>query len=331
MSLLIRKSWIVFIYAIALSIESIVIEYLTSSFIQISAIILSSISITSSGIMLLLVAAFIFKKKKEILILFSESWKNVILVSLSLSVGIFTWYDSINRIGASKEVLISGSLEIVIIVILARVFLNERLSRFHIIGIGLALAGFFMAVTSDANISVVDIIEITKGTSLLSFISFGDVEAIISAFGFAIGVLILSKLVLKHSSIEVAGASMFTSGLMLVGFMILGVLSYESNHIILSSNEVSLLRQPIIIAIIILFSLLPFIGSLSYSTGLSMIGASLTATIGSSSILLTVVIQIVLKEFGISSHLPENIFLAILGGVTGFLGIYIIHMSDYPT
>lgn len=331
MSLLIRKSWIVFIYAIALSIESIVIEYLTSSFIQISAIILSSISITSSGIMLLLVAAFIFKKKKEILILFSESWKNVILVSLSLSVGIFTWYDSINRIGASKEVLISGSLEIVIIVILARVFLNERLSRFHIIGIGLALAGFFMAVTSDANISVVDIIEITKGTSLLSFISFGDVEAIISAFGFAIGVLILSKLVLKHSSIEVAGASMFTSGLMLFGFMILGVLSYESNHIILSSNEVSLLRQPIIIAIIILFSLLPFIGSLSYSTGLSMIGASLTATIGSSSILLTVVIQIVLKEFGISSHLPGNIFLAILGGVTGFLGIYTIHMSDYPT
>jgi drug/metabolite transporter (DMT)-like permease len=304
---------------------------LTSSFIQVSAIILSSISITSSGIMLLLVAAFIFKKKKEILILFSESRKNLILVSLSLSLGIFTWYDSINRIGASKEVLISGPLEIVIIVILARVFLNERLSRFHIIGIGLALAGFFMAVTSDANISVIDIIEITKRTSLLSFISFGDVEAIISAFGFAIGVLFLSKLVLKHSSIEVAGASMFTSGLVLVGFMILGVLSYESNHIVLSSNQVSLLRQPLIIAIIILFSLIPFIGSLSYSTGLSMIGASLTATIGSSSILLTVVIQIVLKEFGISSHLPENIFLAILGGVTGFFGIYIIHMSDYPT
>lgn len=178
-----------------------------------------------------------------------------------------------------------------------------------------------MAVTSDANISVVDIIEITKRTSLLSFISFGDVEAIISAFGFAIGVLFLSKLVLKHSSIEVAGASMFTSGLMLVGFMILGVLSYESNHIVLSSNEVSLLRQPLIIAIIILFSLIPFIGSLSYSSGLSMIGASLTATIGSSSILLTVVIQILLKEFGISSHLSGNIFLAILGGVTGFLGI----------
>jgi drug/metabolite transporter (DMT)-like permease len=332
LSLLIRKSWIVFIYAIALSAESIIIEYLTSSFIQISPTMLSAISITSAGIMLLMVAAFISKKKKEILLLFNKSWKNLILASLSLSLGIFTWYDSIKRIGASKEVLIAGPLEIVIIVMLARVFLNERLNRFHIIGISMALTGFFMAVASDANIGVGDnIVGTIKTTSLLSIISFGDIEAILSAFGFAIGVLFLSKLVLKHSSIEVAGASMFTSGLMLFGFMILGVLSYESNHIILSSNEVSLLRQPIIIAIIILFSLLPFIGSLSYSTGLSMIGASLTATIGSSSILLTVVIQIVLKEFGISSHLPENIFLAILGGVTGFLGIYIIHMYDYPT
>lgn len=296
---------------------------------------LSAISITSAGIMLLLVAAFIFKKK-EIPILFTKSWKNLILASLSLSFGIFTWYDSINRIGASKEVLIAGQLEIVIIVLLARVFLNERLNRFHISGISMALIGFFMIVASDANIDVAGNIDTVRTTSassssLLSIISFGDVEAILSAFGFAIGVLFLSKLVLKHSSIEVAGGSMFTSGLILVGFMILGLLLYQSNRIALPSNEVSLLRQPLIIIIIILFlfSLLPFIGSLSYSTGLSNIGASLTATVGSSSILITVIIQMVLKEFGITTHLPENIFLAILGGVIGFLGIYIIHIPDY--
>jgi hypothetical protein len=196
----------------------------------------------------------------------------------------------------------------------------------------MALTGFFMAVASDANIGVGDnIIETIKTISLLSIISFGEIEAILSAFGFAIGVLFLSKLVLKHSSIEVAAASMFTSGLILFGFMIIGSLSYESNHIALQSNEVRLLRQPIInpIIILFLFSLLPFIGSLSYSTGLSMIGASLTATIGSSSILITIMIQMVLKEFNIASHLPENIFLAILGGVSGFFGICIIHMSDY--
>jgi drug/metabolite transporter (DMT)-like permease len=196
----------------------------------------------------------------------------------------------------------------------------------------MALTGFFMAVASDANIGVGDnIVETIKTTSLLSIISFGDIEAILSAFGFAIGVLFLSKLVLKHSSIEVAAASMFTSGLILVGFMIIGLLSYESNHIALPSNEVRFLRQPLInpIIILLLFSLLPLIGSLSYSTGLSMIGASLTATIGSSSILITIMIQMMLKEFNIASHLPENIFLAVLGGVSGFLGICIIHMSDY--
>jgi len=122
---------------------------------------------------------------------------------------------------------------------------------------------------------------------------------------------------------------MFTSGLILVGFMVVGLMSYGTSHAVFTSNEISL-RQPLInsIAVLLLFSLLPFIGSLSYSTGLSRIGASLTATLGSSSILITIVLQIILKEFGINSHLPENIFLAILGGVTGFLGIYVIHIPS---
>jgi drug/metabolite transporter (DMT)-like permease len=333
---MIRKSWVVFVYAIAISMESIIIEYLTTSSVHFSPIMLSAISITSAGIMLLLVAAFIFKKKKEILILFIKSWKILILATLSLSLGVFTWYDSINKIGASKEVLIAGPLEIVFIVVLARVFLNERLNGFHFIGITMALIGFFMAVASGANIGDVadniGTINTKSAPSLSAIISFGDIEAILSASGFAIGVLFLSKLVLKHSSIEVAGASMFTSGLILVGFMILG-LFYGSFHVAcLSSNEESLLRQPSIVTIIIilfLFSLIPFIGSLSYSTGLSKIGASLTATIGSSSILITITIQIFLKELGFTSRLPENMFLAILGGIVGFLGIYLIHMPGF--
>lgn len=331
---MIRKSWIVFVYAIAISIESIIIEYLTTSYVHFSPIVLSAISITSAGIMLLLAAAFIFKKKEEISILFTQSSRTLVLASLSLSLGIFTWYDSINKIGASKEVLIAGPLEIVIIVILARVFLNERLNRFHVIGIIMALIGFIMAVASGANIGVVsnniDTIIAISASSLSSIISFGDIEAIFSAFGFAIGVLFLSKLVLKHSSIEAAGASMFTSGLILVGFMTFG-LFYGSFNVGLSSDEESLLRPPLIITIIIsfLFSLIPFIGSLSYSTGLRRIGASLTATIGSSSILITVIIQIMLKELGFTSRLPEHILLAILGGILGFLGIYIIHMPDF--
>jgi drug/metabolite transporter (DMT)-like permease len=296
---------------------------------------LSAISITFAGILLLIVIVCVLKRAKKLLVLFSQAWKNVFLASLSLSFGIFTWYDSINKIGASKEVLIAGPLEIVIIVILARAFLREKLTRFHFIGIALALVGFFMAVTSDIPLTVPDNTEtsttLTSSSSLSSIvIGYGDVEAILSAFGFAGGVVFLTKLAIKYSSIEVAGASMFTSGLILVGFMVVGLMSYGTSHAVFTSNEISL-RQPLInsIAILLLFSLLPFIGSLSYSTGLSRIGASLTATLGSSSILITIVLQIILKEFGINSHLPENIFLAILGGVTGFLGIYVIHIPSH--
>ncbi|HKU84182.1 MAG TPA: hypothetical protein VJP58_09080, partial [Candidatus Nitrosocosmicus sp.] len=83
------------------------------------------------------------------------------------------------------------------------------------------------------------------------------------------------------------------------------------------------------LVILILFSLIPFIGSLSYVVGLRRIGASLTAIIGSSNIVIILVIQIVLKELGYPTHLPENIILAIFGCITGFLGIFVIHMSDF--
>jgi hypothetical protein len=162
-------------------------------------------------------------------------------------------------------------------------------------------------------------------------VTFGDIEAILSALGFGIGVLFLTKLLTLHSSIESAGASMLVSGLILLGFMV--GLSHESLQIS-SVSERSLFQQPDIlmntIIILLLFSLLPFIGSLSYATGISRIGASITATIGSSSILITVIIQITIKQFGITSNLPENIFLAVIGGIIGFIGIYVIHLHDRP-
>src|SRR5215211_2949787 len=327
--LLIHKSWVVFIYAITISVESILIEFLTTTFLEITPIMLSAISITLAGIMLLLVAWFLMKRK-EIATLLLKSWKNLSLASFFLAAGIFTWYDSINRIGASKEVLIAGPLEIVIIVVLAQVFLNEKLNRIQVTGIVLALIGFFISIVSDIGIDVLDSIQTVITPPLPSIpITFGDIEAILSAFGFGIGVLFLTKLVSLHSSIEVAGTSMLISGLILAGFMI--GFSYESLQISLAV-EGSLFQQPQMlintIIIVALFSLLPFIGSLSYSTGLSRIGASITATIGSSSILITVIIQITLRQLGITSNLPENIFIAIVGGVIGFLGIYIIHMHD---
>jgi drug/metabolite transporter (DMT)-like permease len=340
--LLIQKSWVVFVYAITISIESIVIEYLTThSSIQISPILLSAISITLGGIMLLVVTVIVLKKKDGITILFIRSWKNLLLSSLFLSIGIFAWYDSINKIGASKELLIAGPLEIVIIVLLARAFLKEILKSIHIIGIALALFGFILAIMSDSsNNGANENIGLGGLSNTFTLqdtfnITFGDLEAILSAFGFALGVLFLTKLVSRHSSIEVAASSMLISGFILIGFMIVGVLLVEVQYpstggtSILAYNIENNQQLIFVVVILIVFSLLPFVGSLSYSTGLSRIGASLTATIGSSSIIITLVAQLLLGEIGFPTNLPNNMYLAVLGGIIGFLGIYVIHIRDY--
>ncbi|MGI0025619.1 MAG: hypothetical protein ACREA4_10820, partial [Nitrososphaera sp.] len=73
------------------------------------------------------------------------------------------------------------------------------------------------------------------------------------------------------------------------------------------------------------FSILPLSAALTYVMGLRRIGASMTSTIGSFSILLTVIFQIAMLGMGINVILPSNITLAIAGGVLGVFGIYLIH------
>ena len=330
-------------YALALSLESVIIEYLTIYFVKISPIVLSSLSITLSGIMLLTTAYVTIRNYKDLLKIFTKSWKYLLLASLSLSLGIFGWYDSINRIGASKEALIAGPIEIILIIILARVFLKDRLNIFQIIGICIGSMGFFLSLASDISFDIINSTNLSNPIgemninsifpAILSLISFGDMEAIISAVGFAVGVLFLGKLVTKHSSIHVAGASMFVSGLILAVFTVFALLS-DTMFVTLqqylddSPSQMELLSVPRNMIILFLFSLIPFIGSLSYVMGLRRIGASLTATIGSSNLIIIFIIQLILKELGYPSHLPENLFLATFGCIMGFLGIFIIHMSD---
>jgi uncharacterized membrane protein len=79
---------------------------------------------------------------------------------------------------------------------------------------------------------------------------------------------------------------------------------------------------------LILFSLVPLSSALFYNMGLNKIGASLTSTIASSTILLTIIFQVSLYELGINSLLPLNIPLAIFGGILGIFGICVVHMNN---
>lgn len=312
---MIRKSWIVFLFAIILSFESILIEYLTL-LLGISPLSISAFSIAISGILLLVILNFVNKRKTPLL----HSFKDFIPASLFLSIGIFTWYDAVSRVGASKESLLAGPIEIITVLLLARLFLHERLNKKQLSGIAIALVGFVIVILSDHNIDnnngIINIVLIEFKTLNFS-ISFGDVEAIISAISFAAAVFFLAKLSLRYSPLEISGMCLLLAGFILIIVMFIFTPEMSINMILSYWY------------IFIIFSMLPLIGTILYVEGIKRIGASLTSTIASSRILLTLIFQILLTQLGIRNTLPDNIFLALIGGILGISGIIIIHTHFY--
>ena len=302
---MLRKSWIVFLFALILSIESILIEYFTNALL-ISPLAISAFSIPISGLLLLYIESTIFKQR---IFIFFKSWKYLLGASTFLALGIFGWYDAVSKIGASKEALLAGPIETIVILFLARIFLKEKLNNIQFLGVAIAIIGFFMVVLSgSSSYGNFDYILYNFGIFNLSL---GDTEAILSGISFAIGVIFLTKLVAFHSPIEVAGSS-----LLIAGFLLLILMIFTSN-----------ISFPLLYTywyIFLLFSLLTFFGIICYTIGLKRIGASLTSTISSSRNLLTLILQLLLLQFGIIVNIPNNLFLAIFGGILGLIGIYII-------
>ena len=318
---MIRKSWIVFLFAVLLSCESILIEYLTL-LLGISPLAISAFSIAISGVLLLLILNFVNNRQTSIVY---SSIKDFIPVSIFLSAGIFTWYDAVSRVGASKESLLAGPIEIIAVLFLARIFLHEKLNKKQLSGICIALVGFIIVLLSDHN-SIDDDDDNYNGSinftiiaveSLNFSITFGDIEAIISAISFAIAVFFLARLSIKYSPLEISGMSLLLSGSILIIVMLI------------FTPEMSINLFMSYWYIFIIFSMLPLVGTILYVEGIKRIGASLTSTIASSRILLTLIIQIVLTQIGIRNTLPDNIFLALLGGTLGITGIIIIHTHLY--
>ncbi len=314
---MIRKSWIVFLFAVLLSCESILIEYLTL-LLGISPLAISAFSIAISGVLLLLILNFVNNRQTSIVY---SSIKDFIPVSIFLSAGIFTWYDAVSRVGASKESLLAGPIEIIAVLFLARVLLHEKLNKKQLSGICIALVGFIIVLLSDHN-SIDDddhnyngIINVTiiAVESLNFSITFGDIEAIISAISFALAVFFLARLSIKYSPLEISGMSLLLSGSILIIVMLI------------FTPEMSINLFMSYWYIFIIFSMLPLVGTILYVEGIKRIGASLTSTIASSRILLTLIIQIVLTQIGIRNTLPDNVFLAVIGGTLGITGIIIIH------
>jgi drug/metabolite transporter (DMT)-like permease len=294
------KSGLVFAYAFVLSIETIFVESLTTA-LQISPLTIAANSIPLAGGMLLFVVTLIMKDKITVF----KSWMHLLTGSAFTALGIITWYDSVSRIGASKESTLTGPLEATVVLFLAWFFLKERLSKTQLIGSMIAIIGIF-AVAMSGNTSDM------SWSLLSSLFSIGDLEAILSAVAFAIAIIFMTKLVELHSPIQVAGASLLISGLILAAFQ----LTYYVEIPAVQEWE-----------FLILYSFFPLIGALLYSMSLRKIGASITSIIASSAYLMTIMIQLTLRELGLETILPDNIPLLVVGGLLGLLGISLIHMN----
>ena len=210
---LLNGSSIVFIHAGILSLESIIAELLHSS-LNIPSLAIGAISIPIAGATLLSSFILTTKKKSNKFTVF-KLWKVLIPASILLAIGIFTWYDSVSRIGASKDGLLAGPLETVTILFLARFFLGDRLSKSQSLGVILALVGFFVTLENGSMFSQLK----------SSVFTIGDIEAIISSITFATGYVFTTKLVRTCSTIEVTGSCLLFSGLILIAIFSMSVVS----------------------------------------------------------------------------------------------------------
>jgi drug/metabolite transporter (DMT)-like permease len=328
--IMLKYSWIVFVHAILLSFESIVAEYFQNS-LEISVITLASIGLPISGGILLLIHFTSNRNdnniintnnsKHNIINIFNTSKHNIINIfntskqlfppAIFLSIGIFTWYDSASRIGASKDGLIAGALEIIIVLFLAHLVLNERLTKTQLFGVFLAIIGFFLTISIGNNVG-----------SSFNYFSLGDFESIVSAICFACSYLFTVKLVKNESPIKITGFLLFLSGLFFI--VISSVISMVTKDSIFSFEGLNMEK----LCILVLFSFIPLSSALFYNIGMKKLGASITSILGSSTIILTIIFQVLLSLMGYAMILPLNISMAILGGSIGIIGIFIIHLPS---
>ncbi|MCK5283164.1 MAG: DMT family transporter [Nanoarchaeota archaeon] len=250
----------------------------------------------SGGIFLLLFV----KDRKASLRNISNKDMFLLFVASIFSCGIsyLFLYRSINLIGSSKCSFLS-QIEPVFIFILSILFLKERFNLKEVVGLFTILGGVLLL---NFDISLI----------YLS-IGAGDIYAVLSALMFAIGIIIISKLLRKYNALLITSLEMIIGGLVLSPFLLISQLNFE---------------------IILIFSLI-IIGCilsltwLTYNLGLKKFGTSKTAIIYSTKSFFVLLISYLLVKYVPLSDMkiPINLASLIVGGIIITAGMIILQMN----
>ena len=230
----------------------------------------------------------------------SRGWAGMIAISILAAAGVFTWFDAVGRIGASKEAILGGgSSEVLFVVILSAVFLGERLRRWEILGSFMIIIGVFLVLAN------ADTLSFTLGL--------GEMEAILSSLLLAVSIVMITMLLKSYNLTAISGLELLISGSLLMIF----------------GSVLGLVKWPDAMGLLLLVGLgaFPAIGLLTYNAGLPKIGASLTSVLFALNGILTVGVQllVLLVVPDADIKLPQVLALAVIGGMVAFGGVYLLN------
>ena len=255
-------------------------------------------SMPIAGAMVLIINGFVFRNKFTIFK--GNGWKMLIVGGALFTAADFMWFDSVDRIGSGKTMLLTIPAEEVFIVLLAIVFLAERMLKLQLAGIGVAIVGFTISAASNVSGNGVHF-------------QIGDLEAILSATFNALAITLFAKLIVRYNPTEVSGWIMLISGL------VINAIQYT-----FYPPHLSVIDWLYLIG----FSFIALAAFTLYNVSMKRIGSSMTSIITSTSLILTVVIQLAMVPFGIALTLPSNLALALLGGGISVAGICISSKAE---
>ena len=291
------NGWVTIISTAAFSIEAVLVEllYVMAS---IPTLAIAAGSMPIAGAMVLIINGFVFRNKFSIFK--GNGWKMLIVGGALFTAADFLWYDSVDRIGSGKTMLLTIPAEEVFIVLLAVVFLAERMLKLQLVGIGVAIVGFTISAASNVSGNGVHF-------------QIGDLEAILSATFNALAITLFAKLIVRYNPTEVSGWIMLISGL------VINAIQYT-----FYPPHLSVIDWLYLIG----FSFIALAAFTLYNVSMKRIGSSMTSIITSTSLILTVVIQLAMVPFGIALTLPSNLALALLGGGISVAGICISSKAE---
>lgn len=283
--------------ALLLALDSVISEGMMSAF-GISPLAIAGVPALLGGILLFL--ANPTSNARSYQRINRASWTKIALNGACSAAALFLWFDSVARIGAGKEMLLSsGTTETLFILLLSFLFLRERLSAQKLFGSAIILLGVFLVLFRPHALDV--------------SVGFGDAEAMFGALFFAIAVTLAADVLKSHEPRVVGSLYLMIEGVLLV---LAATVAGEFPSNASSGTLVGFVALGVIVALAVV----------TYNIGLQKVGASLTAVVSSFSGVFAVGLQLLSGAIVPSAPLvlPPSIMLAMTGGIIAVFGVFLI-------